>query len=42
MKTTQPIRNKHQVRELAAYFLKRGENRNHVLIVLGVNTALRV
>jgi integrase len=42
MKTTQPIRNKHQVRELAAYFLKRGEVRNHVLIVLGVNTALRV
>ena len=42
MKTTEPIRNKHQVRELAAYYLKRGEIRNHVLIVMGVYTALRV
>jgi integrase len=42
MKTTQPIRNRHQARELASYFLKRGEFRNHVLIVLGLNTALRI
>jgi integrase len=42
MKTTQPIRNKNQVRELASYYLKRGEIRNHVLIVLGVHTALRI
>ena len=42
MATTQPIRNKHQVRELAMYYLKRGEIRNHVLIVLGVHTALRI
>ena len=40
--TTQPIRNKQQVRELAMYYLKRGEVRNHVLIVLGVHTALRI
>ncbi|MCL2082499.1 MAG: tyrosine-type recombinase/integrase [Oscillospiraceae bacterium] len=40
--TTQPIRNKQQVRELAAYYLKRGDIRNHVLIVLGVHTALRI
>ena len=42
MATTQPIRNKHEVRELAAYYLKRGQLRNHVLIVLGVHTALRI
>jgi integrase len=40
--TTQPIRNKHQVRELAEYYLKRGELRNHLLIVMGVHTALRI
>jgi hypothetical protein len=42
MKTAQPIRNKNQVRELATYFLKRGQIRNHVLIVMGVHTALRI
>jgi integrase len=42
MSATQPIRNKHQVRELAEYYLKRGEARNHLLIVMGVHTALRV
>jgi integrase len=42
MSTTQPIRSKRQVRELAAYFLKRGEIRNHVLVVMGVHTALRI
>jgi integrase len=30
------------LRELAAYYLKRGEIRNHVLIVMGVHTALRI
>ena len=42
MATTQPIRNKHEVRELATYYLKRGQLRNHILIVLGVHTALRI
>ena len=42
MATTQPIRNKHQVRELAGYYLRKGQLRNHVLIVLGVHTALRI
>ena len=42
MATTQPIRNKQQVRMLAQYYLKRGEVRNYVLIVLGLHTALRV
>jgi integrase len=42
MAATQPIRNKHQVRELAEFYLKRGELRNHLLIVMGVHTALRI
>ena len=42
MATTQPIRNKQQVRDLAAYYLKRGHLRNYVLIVLGLHTALRI
>jgi len=42
MSTTEPIRNKNQVRELAEYYLKRGEIRNHVMIVMGVHTALRI
>ena len=42
MATTQPIRSKHQVRELAEYYLRRGQLRNHALIVLGVHTALRI
>ena len=42
MATTQPIRNKQNVRELATYYLKRGQLRNHVLIVIGLHTALRI
>jgi integrase len=39
---TEPIRNKKQVRELAEYYLNCGQLRNHVLVVLGVYTALRI
>ena len=42
MSTTQPIRNKDQVHELADYYLKRGELRNYVLIVMSVHPALRI
>jgi integrase len=42
VKTAQPIRNNRQARALAAYFLERGEIRNHVLIVMGIHTALRI
>ncbi len=42
MAATQPIRNKHQIRELAAYYLQKGQVRNYVLIILGVHTALRI
>jgi integrase len=42
MAAAQPIRNKHQVRALAEYYLRKGQLRNHLLIILGVHTALRV
>ncbi|MDR1687844.1 MAG: tyrosine-type recombinase/integrase [Clostridiales bacterium] len=42
MSTTQPIRNKNQIRELAEYYLKRGKIRNHLLIIISVHTALRI
>ena len=42
MKLTQPIRNKNQVRQLAEYYLKKGQIRNYVLVTLGVHTALRI
>ena len=42
MATTQPIRNANQVRELAGYYLQKGQIRNYALIVLGVHTALRI
>jgi integrase len=42
MAATEPIRNKKQVRELANYYLQRGQFRNHCLIVLGICTALRI
>ena len=41
MTTTQPVRSKIQVQLLAAYYLKSGEIRNYVLIILGLYTALR-
>ena len=42
MAATQPIRNKHQVRELANYYLRKGQLRNYTLVVLGVYTGLRI
>ena len=42
MHTTEPIRNKKQIREMAAYYLKKGKLRNYLLIVLGVYTGLRI
>jgi integrase len=42
MATTQPIRSKHQIRELAGFYLRKGQLRNHALIILGVHTALRI
>ena len=42
MAITEPIRDKKQLKELANYWLKRGNLRNYTLIVLGVCTALRI
>ena len=42
MSTTQPIRNKRQVRALADYYMRKGQFRNRTLIILGVHTALRI
>jgi integrase len=42
MTAAEPIRNKHQVRALAEFYLRRGQLRNHLLIIMGVHTALRI
>ena len=42
MAMTEPIRDKKKVRELIDYYLERGELRNHVLITMGIYTALRI
>lgn len=42
MAATEPIKNKEQLRQLADYFLKRGQLRNNVLVILGTCTALRI
>ena len=42
MSATQPVRTKHQVCALAEFYLKRGELRNHLFIVMGVHTAPRI
>jgi len=39
MAAKEPIRDKKQLKSLANYFLKRGQLRNHVLIVMGTCTA---
>jgi integrase len=42
MATTEPIRNKRDIKLLANYYFTRGQTRNYVLIVLGLHTALRI
>lgn len=42
MAATEPIRSKKQVKELAGYYLQKGQLRNYTLIVMGVYTALRI
>ena len=42
MSTTQPIRNIQHVRALSKYYLSLGQYRNHLLIVFGLHSALRI
>lgn len=42
MATTEPIRSKQQLKELAGYYLSKGQLRNYTLIIMGVYTALRI
>lgn len=42
MAATEPIRNKHELKKFAGYYLKRGQLRNYLLIVMGIHTALRI
>lgn len=42
MAKTEPIRDKEQLKDMADYFLKRGNIRNYVLFVMGVYTVLRI
>lgn len=42
MSTTQPIRNLDDIQKLKNFFLEKGEIRNYVMVVLGLNTSLRI
>lgn len=42
MATTEPIRDKKQLKALGDYFLKRGQLRNYVMVILGASTVLRI
>ena len=42
MKTAEPIRDKQHVAALLSYYANRGDTRNHLLITLGIFTALRI
>ena len=39
---TEPIRDKKQLKALGNHFLKRGQFRNYVLVVMGTCTVLRI
>ncbi len=42
MATTDPIRDKKQLKALGEYFIRHGQLRNYVMVVMGVHTLLRI
>lgn len=42
MGTTQPIKRREEIQKLEEYFYSKGEFRNYAMIVMGVNTAVRI
>lgn len=42
MAAAEPIRDKKELKELADYYLQKGQIRNYVLIIMGAYTALRI
>lgn len=42
MSKTYPIKEMEQINELKNYFLEKGEIRNYALVVIGLNTSLRI
>ena len=42
MAATEPIRSKTQLKNLANYFLEKGQLRNYTLVIVGTCTALRI
>lgn len=42
MSTTMPIKDRKALEKMKRYYLIKGEIRNHALIVIGLNTALRI
>ena len=42
MSTTEPIRDRDQLKALADYFLEQGQQRNYTMLVMGTCTALRI
>lgn len=42
MSTSQPLRNKEDIKKLKNYFYQRMEYRNYALVTVGLNTALRI